>query len=62
MREKSLFVLEKKEMVPRCSLGLALELRPCTPSTDYGTDKFWKYVEERELVEERRELIRSAGE
>lgn len=61
VKREILIVVPEKEMVPRCSLQLASEIRPSTPSTEQRSDGFLKYVVQRERMEERSQSIRGAG-
>lgn len=49
------------EMSPWCSLQLAREMRPYTPSTEQKNDDLLKYVVKEEIIEQSWKLIRSAG-
>lgn len=52
---------EEKDMVLRSLLQLALKMRSYTSRTAPGSDKFLKYVMERDIAEDRRESVKSAG-
>lgn len=59
--KRSVFVVAEKEMVLRCLLQQALEMRLHMPSKDQGSDEFFKYVLKREVTQHRLESIKSAG-
>lgn len=58
---RSVFAIERNEMVRRRPLRLASEMRLYMLSMDRGSDEFSKYVVERKRVEKRWCLMRKAG-
>lgn len=53
---------EEKEIAQRSSLQQASEIRPRTPSTERTGDEFLEYVVTTQIMENRREWMKSTGE